>query len=115
MITVLCTDFSGTSWKKQVIFCSENILSNKINSRRPVSHDHTCKTRSWHGRSLARRTASEIVDYRCSSDRINVHDVMDVADGNVLSRRGSSTPPATAGKLTGAHFAEIYAVILTHW
>ncbi|KYM79231.1 hypothetical protein ALC53_10397 [Atta colombica] len=24
---------------------------------------------------------------------------MDVADGNVLSRRGSSTPPATAGKL----------------
>ncbi|TGZ51252.1 Ankyrin repeat domain-containing protein 57 [Temnothorax longispinosus] len=45
-----------------------------------------------------RRTASEIVDYRCSSDRINVHEVMDVADGNVLSRRGSSTPPATAGK-----------------
>lgn len=25
---------------------------------------------------------------------------MDVADGDVLSRRGSSTPPATAGNLT---------------
>lgn len=37
---------------------------------------------------------------------------MDVADGNVLSRRGSSTPPATAGKLAGAHFAQIYVVIL---
>lgn len=37
---------------------------------------------------------------------------MDVADGNVLSRRGSSTPPATAGKLAGAHFAQIYIILL---
>lgn len=37
---------------------------------------------------------------------------MDVADGNVLSRCGSSTPPATAGKLAGAHFAQIYVVVL---
>lgn len=30
---------------------------------------------------------------------------MDVADGDVLSRRGSSTPPATAGNLAETRFA----------
>lgn len=40
-----------------------------------------------------------------------VREVMDVADGNVLSRRGSSTPPASGGELAEAHFARIYLAL----
>lgn len=41
-----------------------------------------------------------------------VREVMDVADGNVLSRCGSSTPPALAGEVAEAHFARIHLALL---
>jgi len=73
--------FAQISWELRGIFCdlkTDQLPSrtscssaSNINPRRPVSHGHTCKTRLRHGRSLARRVASEIVDYWCSSDRIN--------------------------------------------
>jgi hypothetical protein len=76
------------------------LWSNGINPRHPVSHGHTCKTRPLDTDARSSRSRERLAKslrlLRCSSDRINVHEVMDVADGNVLSRRGSSTPPAIA-------------------
>ena len=63
--------------------------------RLPVSHGRTCKTLgNSHIRSLVIHLAKSLPG-RCSSRRVNVFKLMDAADGDALSRRGSTKPPAT--------------------